>query len=284
MKNLIRTVETVFFQDDATGDFGLTHKETFDGNNPFNAFWTGMGIFHDVFEHAHEYTDKHFRGDFAMNVGGEMTAMGAMFYYLNTLGVSTRTNRNGRYWSTDELTINGTISEIQESISDGYTRYGSTLLSNVGRQKEINHYGFESMLDEYVYRAKQLKVKTHYEQERADAIQYKKSVTAAKIKNLHRYGYRMAENLVPDNNENLDTLNEFCTVWDKFVGENNAQEMSNTFEGITFNLYKDENDVITWEAELISKFPSEISNHILTPANIGYFSIEETYIMQEDEN
>src|SRR4051812_49426606 len=63
-KKLVRTVDLRFFQDDANGEWGVTHKETCPGNGngeEFNAFWDGRGIFHDVFEHAHEFTDKHFR-------------------------------------------------------------------------------------------------------------------------------------------------------------------------------------------------------------------------------
>ena len=41
MKRLVKTVELVFFQDDANGEYGLAHKETYDQNqgNGFNAFW-----------------------------------------------------------------------------------------------------------------------------------------------------------------------------------------------------------------------------------------------------
>ena len=79
-----------FFQDDVTGDWGVTHEDTFADNSPFNAMWSGTMFFHDVFEHWHEYQHKHFLGKNAMNVGGEMAAMGAMYYYINELGIHNR--------------------------------------------------------------------------------------------------------------------------------------------------------------------------------------------------
>src|SRR6185436_1652887 len=89
MKKLIKEVNLVFFKDDGTGEYGLTHKETYDDNygNGFNAFWNGIGIFHDVFEHSHEFTHKYFRGDYVLNIGGEMTNIDTMRYYYDNNGV-----------------------------------------------------------------------------------------------------------------------------------------------------------------------------------------------------
>ena len=84
--NLVRCVRMKFFQDSDNGEWGLTHDDTQSGDECFNAFWSATGIFHDVFEHAHEHS-KYFRGEAALNVGGEMAAMGAMYYFIHRLGL-----------------------------------------------------------------------------------------------------------------------------------------------------------------------------------------------------
>lgn len=44
-------VRLEFFRDEADGDYGLAHEKTIGLNESFNAFWNGIGIFHDVFEY-----------------------------------------------------------------------------------------------------------------------------------------------------------------------------------------------------------------------------------------
>jgi hypothetical protein len=47
-------VRLEFFQDHADGSYGLAHEKTISNDTSFNAFWHGIGIFHDVFEHWFE--------------------------------------------------------------------------------------------------------------------------------------------------------------------------------------------------------------------------------------
>jgi len=249
MKRLIKKVDLVFFCDDANGEWGLAHKETFDDNNAFNAFWGGIGMFHDVFEHNHEKTHKYFQGDYAMNIGGEMTAMGAMWYYFDGLGVGNRLNYG--YRSPAENMKLTTLSDVHESISDGYTRYGYTLESNVPKQRPTDNGELEYQISDYWKQVKNISVKTEYEQERESGIAYKKSVTFRKIADLHRYGYRMAERLVPDNNENRETLYNFLNFWNEFAKNNKAEFMAETFKGLEVKLYKDTNGLISWKATFI---------------------------------
>jgi hypothetical protein len=257
----VKEVKLKFIQDDATGEFGLVHANTYDDWNSenFNAFWNGLGIFHDVFEHSHEHENKYFQDDYAMNVGGEMAAMGAMWYYFNELGVHNRMSFNRSIYSDSDQMRLTTESEIQEAITYGYTRYGSELLSNVPYQKPVENSELEYQIDQFWNNVQSFKVETEDDDEKEGALMYKKSVTKRKIADLHRYGFRMAERLVPDSWENRNTLSNFFDWWETFCTNNSAEELMNTFEGLTVKLYKDKG-LISWKAELISKYPNEVKN------------------------
>ena len=282
MKRLIKTIDLVFFQDDATGDYGLAHKNTFDDNNAFNAFWNGIGMFHDIFEHSHEKENKYFKGDYAMNVGGEMAAMGSMYYYLEAMGVRNRIlNQNMYFRGTGESMKESTLSEVHEAISSGYCRYGYSLESNVPDQRPIEDGEFEYQLKDYSDKVKALPVTSTDEQEREFGKQYKQSVTFRKIANLHRYGYRMAERLVPNNWDNRAMLSTFIEFWNEFTKNNPAEEMQRNFKGLTIKLYKDENGFVSWKGVFESSSPSEIEDAVITEKT-KYFSIEDHWIIPEE--
>lgn len=254
MKTQIKKVELVFFKDDANGEWGLAHKETFDDNDAFNAFWNGIGMFHDVFEHSHEKTHKYFQGDYAMNIGGEMAAMGAMHYYIDELGLGNRL-LNPRF-SSGESMRETTCSDIQEAISEGYGRYGYTLECNVPKQKPTDNGELEYQIEQYWKKAKGFTYgkdttdKYYDEHEKENSDNYKRSVTFRKIADLHRYGYRMAENLVKGETwENRHVLKSFIEFWDGFTKNNDAENMANHFRGIDIILYKDKG-VLSWKAIL----------------------------------
>lgn len=282
MKRLIKTVELSFFQDDANGEYGLCHKDTQDSNygNGFNAFWGGLGIFHDVFEHSHEHQNKYFRGDYAMNVGGEMAAMGAMWYYYNVLGMYNRLNANG-YNAPGDMMRETTHSEIKEALYSGYCQYGYTLESNVPKQRPTDDSELEYQIEKMWKETKDAAIKCTDEQERDFAIGYKRSVTFRKIADLHRYGFRMAERLVPDNYDNRTTLVDFMNVWDAFCKSNSAEDMQNNFSGVTVKLYK-ENDRISWKATFHSKDRYSIKDVTVTANNIQYFCIEDAWILEDE--
>lgn len=273
-KRLIKTVDLRFFQDDTTGEWGLCHSDTQDENTSFNAFWNGIGIFHDVFEHSHEHQNKYFRGDYAMNVGGEMAAMGAMWYYYNVLGVYNRIKYNG--WNTPGDSMkNTTLYEVQEAITEGYCNFGYTLESNVPKQNPVYDSELEYQIEDFWKQVKATQTETEYEQEREDAITYKKSVTFRKIADLHRYGFRMAEKMVKDCNAMV--LVDFIEVWEKFCKANNAEEMAKAFRGVTVKLYKDELQRITWTATLLSGDRFKFNDVKLTAETIERFYIEDAY-------
>ncbi len=265
MKRLIREVNLIFFQDDANGEYGLTHKETYDDNygNGFNAFWDGIGIFHDVFEHSHEFTHKYFRGEAALNIGGEMTAMGAMWYYYDVIGVNNRQINPHSIHPMCESMKRTTLDEVQESIQEGYCRYGNVLECNVPKQIPTDNYELEYQIQDYWKKVRGFTKFSEYDQEKEAGKGYKKSVSFRKIADLHRYGYRMAKKLIPDNYENRNMMINFINYWNFFYKDNKAEEMQNYYNGITFKIYK-ENDIISWKGIFEAKPYSEVKNAVIT--------------------
>lgn len=88
------------FCDDATGDYGIAINNS--SEHQFNAFWTGIGIFHDCFEHYFEGNTKPFVGDDAYTIWGEVAAMGAALQYVTELGVYNR-KLNNRWHIRDSI-------------------------------------------------------------------------------------------------------------------------------------------------------------------------------------
>ena len=280
MKRLVKTVELSFFQDNANGEWGLCHKDTQNDNNGFNAFWGGILFFHDIFEHSHEYQNKYFRGEYAMNIGGEMTAMGAMWYYIDQLGVYNRLSNRSIHAPSDIMRMS-TQDMIHEAIESGNAQYGSTLESNVPKQRPTENGELEYQISEYWKKVKTFNPESNYESEKEYGYLYKNSVTFRKIADLHRYGYRMAEKFVADNWDNRTTLIDFIEVWNKFCAKHNAEDMARMFSGMTFKIYK-ENDRITWKAILHTADRFYITNDVtLTADNIAHFSPEDHYYMEE---
>lgn len=286
MKRLVKKIELTFFQDDANGEWGLTHKDTCDNRygNSFNAFWGGMGIFHDIFEHSHEHTNKYFRGDYAMNIGGEIAAMGSMWYYIDELGMHNRLSGRSVHSPSDSMRMS-TEDMIHENIEYGGSQYGSTLESNVPKQRPTDNGELEYQIGKYWENVKKMNPERNHDNEKEYGYQYKNSVTFRKIADLTRYGYRMAEKFVPNNWDNRTTLSDFLEVWENFCKSHPAEEMKNMFSGITFKIYK-ENDRITWKAILHTADRFYIANDVtLTAENIGHFSPEDHFYMDmENEN
>ncbi len=251
-------VRLEFFQDEANGSYGLAHEKTIGLNESFNAFWNGIGIFHDVFEHWFENEHKYFQDDYAMNVGGEISAMGAMWYYYGALRARNRRDflTKKQHWNTVDMreSMVSTIESLcVDAICYGYTNFGRTLESNVPRQKEVNDYTFESQITELWARLDNKQVETSEEQERECAIEFKKSITYSKIANLYRWGYKMASKLVPCNDENTLLIDNFIEFWDKFCERNEAESMSRMFKGVEFVVKKDKNNVLSWVATFEGK-------------------------------
>ncbi len=262
-KTLVRTVELRLFQDDANGEWGVTHKETCPGNgngDEFNAFWDGRGIFHDVFEHAHEFTDKHFRGQYALTTAGETVAMGSLLYYVGRGGVQRNQNeRGGSFYSEEENAVRETADAQAEMIKSGNERFTSSFDVCVPNQKEVEDETLEWAIEKHwqtILKAKEEvgegvwndPKKGKDADELARCKEYADNVTEEKIRNLYRYGWRLAEKLTCGVFHNGYVLTEFISFWHDFCKKNSAEELANYYKGITFRIYKNSENVLSWVA------------------------------------
>lgn len=278
-----------FFQDEANGEYGLTHPNTCDSDsgNGFNAFWSGILIFHDVFEHYHEFS-QYFRGEYALNIGGEMVASGATWYYYDIIGLhGVRELNNRSIYSFQENIRFSTESLIQDNIYCGNNNYGNELMSNVPYQKPIDNEELEYQIKELVKNVKDFKYQyargeQYFEDsEYETAVQWKQSVTFRKIANLHRYGYRMAQKLIPDNQHNQNKLRQFIEQMNAFTKNVSAEELTQVFKSMVFTITRNKG-LIDYGIELISLNPSEISNYTLGK-NQTHFEIYEAYVEYAEE-
>jgi hypothetical protein len=267
-KKLLRKVDLRFFQDEANGEWGVTHKETCPGNGhgeEFNAFWDGIGIFHDVFEHAHEFTDKYFKAyPYVLTTAGEMVAMGAAIYYRNRLLVSNRERGGPSFYTFTQSCRNETLDRQVETIHGDGGQYSGPLESCVPAQEDTEDGELEWAAETHwqkILEAKQEVGKRVYQQdpdEIARAQEFADSVTAEKITNLYRYGYHMAEKLMGEGLHNHNAAHYFIEFWNDFCKRNTAEKMAAHYKGIVFRLYRDENGELSWTATFI---PQHVSSY-----------------------
>lgn len=258
-KKLVRTIDLHFFQDDANGEWGVTHKETcpgsphLNGDETFNAFWDGQGLFHDVFEHAHEITDEFFRGNAALNVGGEVAAMGQMLYYIGQLHLD-RFPGQQLYRSPTDNAMQITLGMMKEAIANDSSNFGYALESNVPKQEETPDNELEWVIDEHFAQIQATEVYDSggkYPDEETRCREYKESVTLEKLQNLYRYGWRMGEKLTGGLMRNHNVLQDFIGFWSQFCKANDAEEMARAYKAITFKVYKDSEGLLSWSAVFI---------------------------------
>lgn len=249
----IRTVYLELHEDNASAAWGLASPLTLNtpAGRDFNAFWNGIGIFHDVFEHSHEYTHKYFKGDYAMNLAGEMAAMGAYTYFVHELWVRNRPPQSN-WHLTDPISqaINTTFGYVQETTHSGYVDFGDTLDTCIPYQRPVEDANLEGLIDEYWEKIQGLTIHTTEPEELAYAKQFLKSLTKRKIADTHRYGWRMAQRLAPSY-DCRDTLVDFIDLWTAFCKENNPQKLAYHIRGIEFNLYRCNGGLLDWEATFI---------------------------------
>lgn len=265
----IHEVKLRFFEDQANGEWGLAHVKTYEetnGGDGFNAFWDGRGLFHDVFEHWFELEHPLFQGESAMNIGGEMAAMGAMWYYFDELRLYDRQSVSARQFGGWDGNVmrRSTESEILEAIGSGYCNFGYELISAVKRQKPTDNSELEFQIDMYWNNIQDYKRDVRGEQEKEFADNYRKSITKSKIANLHRWGYRMAAKLIPHNSENRCTLSEFISFFDTFCKANKAEEIARLCNYMVIKVFKDDDDRISWKAYLIGQDGTGIGEVELT--------------------
>lgn len=199
--------------DESTGETGFVP----DRCPSFNTSWSALMLFHDVFEHWFEHQHKYFTGYSAENIGGEMCAMGALWYLHETFNITYRLPVNGLNSATENV-IASTIYFFNE---DNYT-YGSQLISHVPRQKPSESGELEYIIKE-IYDTIQAQT-GEYATVPEDFKEGKKSATFRKIADLHRYGYNMAAKLFPYNNPNYQFFKDFWEYWKAFFYHNQDPE------------------------------------------------------------
>lgn len=250
---LIKTIYLELHRDTDSGIWGLVPKGTTDGDNRFNSFWDPRGIFHDTFEHNFENTHKYFKNDYALNLGGELAAMGALWYYYSEMGFSKRMGSMGSYsYSPGDSMRNTTLSEIREICHTGWHRYGEELLSAIPYQKPVDNVELEYQIRKYWEEVKKLQPESDSEQDIDFANSYLKSVSLQKIANLHRWGYRMAQRLVPDKKDNYLMLEDFYDTMTKLTRLDAEHIYNLGFSELVIKLYR-KNSKLDWKAKLMGE-------------------------------
>lgn len=236
-KRSVHRVSLKIFKDYNTGEWGVAHKETFDdSNSPFNASWSGLMLFHDIMEHWHEFKHKYFRGQYALNVAGEMAAMGAMWYYYEELGLSDRLDSRSIYPPGDNMRMT-TENLVQEAIYSGYCEFGNTLECCIPYQRPTANSELEYQIEKMWENIPTFKW-GGCEEDKQFSIDYKKSVTFAKIANAHRWGFYQAQRLIPVNNKGINFVYELWQFFEDLTKNNIEEIYNNGVTGFEFAIYK----------------------------------------------
>jgi hypothetical protein len=256
-RQLVREVELVFFQENRNGEWGVAPGPTVGPAGNFNAVWDGGYIFHDVFEHAHEGSE-YFSGINMMNIGGEMAASGALYYFTEDLGVRRFTGVEQHVRAADALEQNS-LDLIEEACVDGIvpSRPGSvtgdyerSLESGVPAQPPLSDATeLDAVLDRYWSKVTGFRCRAVTLPEQEFAHAYRASVTRQKINDLHRWGWREARRLVPKSQWNRAKLDSFISFWSEFCVLNPAGRVAARSRSLTFKVFRRGLDV-EWACDL----------------------------------
>lgn len=226
-----------YFQDDATGSWGLAPAGTINHDNGFNAFWGADGIFHDVFEHYVEGLLPYYSHQGFMTLWGEMCASGHGLAYHN-LGINNfryRQNPN-RDFTAD------TINEVQEVLyergreEEPYFRFDMSKETCLVPYQSYPNRAYElgSTIGEYRYKVEQ------YAKEKE--VNHKKLIWMPGIDRNYIYGWKRAQKIIGrDWEHSYQVLDDFLTRWHKFTTYNKAEHLwlddsDHGFYGIRFTV------------------------------------------------
>jgi hypothetical protein len=239
------------FQDDETGEYGLAHANAINdpcGEN-FNALWDGEGIFHDVFEHYFEGIHRHFTGQYAFNIAGEVAAMGHMAYYVYGMGLYQR--KGNTYYQKGQLMnmVDSTCYMMEEAISEGNFRFGDSFQVALPRQKSVDSHSIEQMIGAHWEQIKATRPGSQVEGPDCllDCVRYRQSVSKSKLMRLYRWGHKQAERIAPNTHQNVATLDGFIRFWSSFTNQVDAGECYRQgYTGVTVRVYPGQN--LRWSA------------------------------------
>ncbi len=123
-------------------------------------------------------------------------------------------------------------------------------------QRPVEDNQLEYIIDDHFARVRALKPGgsqgDKYPEYAEHGREYKKSVTLSKLRRLYRYGWKLAEQLVPTDESrwtNGEIMGEFMTYWSKLCKANAAEEVAQYYRGITVSLFRDAQGLLHWQAE-----------------------------------
>lgn len=232
--------------------------------------WSAQGVFNGVFERYFVTKHEYFQGMDAFNISSEMAAVGHHFYYVYTLAPEQLAvlgqGDPDRYYN--EM-INLTHHEIVAAITQGRSKYGSFLRSNVPWQPTIQ------AIDPFI-RRHWTRLKVHDIQTKdPDAIRaaraYKASVTLNAVKRLYRWGYYRASKMVFNSDDNRTRVSRFLDVF-REITQYSADEISQHYSGVEFRVKP--GIEMEWDAKFISHGNAFVSyKHFLTRKKPGIVSL-----------
>lgn len=240
-------------------------------NKVFDSFWSGTGIFHDVFEHWFENNHKYWFGDVAYNRSGEIAAMGAHIYFMEEMYISNRYTFNRH--STYENALRENLYPIQETLKyTGEDFYGeSKLMHNIPYQNPVDNSSLENLIEALVEQIK----------DSPGDSEFKKQYNFSNISRLKRWGYNQAKKLVPNNGTNTQILYNFIESWENFCNRISAEKLFNlNVDYFEFTITKERN-IVEWEVEVVNKY-IEGKDLIINSENIDILHLEDFYEYEEE--
>jgi hypothetical protein len=232
------TTRFIFGQDYTTGEYGclpLKYK-----GSDFNYSWDPVMLFHDSCEHWFEQEHKYFSRDAAWNIGGEIAAMGHLYYIYDTFYLNSRFRPSSR--SNEENIMITCGSEMEEAVKYGYCNYGNELVCHIPYQRPTNSY-METMIIEQYNKLKSCYFEVNQytsEQEKEFAENYKKSITLGKLQRLYRWGYHSAAKRFPWSNKNSNKIHKFYSELESLI-KHNLEDIMFEYEFLDITIYTGQN-------------------------------------------
>lgn len=220
------TVDLRIHEDERYGIRGLCPKSALDR---FEPFWGADGIFHDVFEHAHEEEHPYFKGDAAFTLWGEMVASGMAIAYKD-IGIDNFRYRGyglNRDFTADTRFIleNAIYESRQEPDIEPYLEYPiDKKLCKIPYQKHLDGYSTYNLytwIGEYDYWVEQNK-----KNENADIRKFMKSVSFPHIQRCYLWGYKRAKRIIgEDVKHSYLVLDKFLDTWHRICKGNEPSSL-----------------------------------------------------------
>jgi hypothetical protein len=225
-------VQLQFFEDETNGQYGLAHSNSL--NEGFNAFFSAIGLFHDIMEHYFEGIHPNFSGKYAFNYGGEIAASGHSAWYIHGLGMWNRWSDLENINSIEDAFTRSV--GLEDEICYGYIKFGKELLCKPRNVYQV-HPNYSQFVH-YHWNYWQDLMDKHPEPEGcefeiADALTLRKSLSLNKLETLYGWGYHTAKKLIPLNDHNIAAIHQLYTDLKWFTKTNSAEDLAINFKYFT---------------------------------------------------